>query len=392
MIAAMTPLRILCLANVPMDRNAGAAGAELETILALRELGHEVEDVWADTVGRRIGHGNLHQLLELPFRYEQIVRERMEGRPFDVVHVNQPHGYRAARLVQQRWPASVFIHRSHGFEPRVEEVLAHWRSVYAADDRTPWRRAAASVVRRLLARHSREITRWADGHILCSRQDADFMVERYGVSRERAAVLPQAPPDAFLEPPASFTAERLRTVLYVGQYVFFKAPMIVAASMNAIAREEPAARFIWVASPEHHDLIRAALSAEVRERIDVRPWMAQSELRNVYDSAGVFLFPSFFEGSGKVHLEALSRGLCVVTTNIAGMRDTIESGRTGILVEPGDAEAVAAGALSLMRDPAAATEMSRAAASRAREMSWHRTAVETAAFYQRMIDLKRTRG
>lgn len=389
MISGVDPLRILCVANVPKNRNAGAAGTELETILALRDLGHDVTDVWSDSIGRRIAHGNLHQIVELPRRYEQVVREAMESRPYDVVHVNQPHGYRAARLLQKRWPRSVFVHRSHGFEPRVEEVLAHWRSVYGTDPRAGWRRAASDVVRALLARHDRQIVRWADGHILCSSQDADFMVERFGVDRRRAAVLMQAAPDAFLVPASSITPERLRTVLYVGQYTFIKAPMIVADAMNRIAAECADVRFVWVAGSEHHEQIRALLSEDIRSRIELIPWIQQEALRDIYDRAGIFLFPSFFEGFGKAHIEALSRGACVIASNVGGMRDVMQHERSGILVEPGDAAAIAREALALMDDPDRATRIARAGAERARELSWKRTAIETAALYRRLLAMKR---
>ena len=386
------PLRILAVADVPEDPNAGAAGAEYETFVALRALGHEVDAVWADGVGRRIRHGNLNLLLELPRRYEAVVAKRLSAAPYDVVHVNQPHGYRAARLVQRRWPRSVFIHRSHGWEPRVAEVLAPWRRIYGRDRKTPWRRAASDVLASLLARHAAQIVRWADGHIVCSTEDAEYMRERNGVPADKVRMLPQSAPEAFLAtPPAPFDDARRRHVLFVGQYVFFKAPMLVAAAMNAIAEARPDVRFSWVAGRGHHADIRALLSERVRERLALHDWMPQAALRDVYDSAGIFLFPSFFEGSGKVHIEALSRGLCVVASRAGGMRDYVEDGRSGVLITPGDAGELAREALALIGDAERARAMSAAAAARARQFSWHRTAVETAAFYRDRLGAKNGR-
>jgi glycosyltransferase involved in cell wall biosynthesis len=384
----MVPLRILSVANVPRDLSAGAAGAELETILALRAIGHQVDEVWSDSITRHLAHGNLHQLLELPRRYAAIVRRKLETSRYDVVHVNQPHGYLAARLVRKSWPGTVFIHKSHGFEPRVEEVLSHWRRIYDVDERTAWRRGAAALMRGLMERHNRLITRWADGHILCSQDDADYMVTRYAVDPRRAGVLPQAAPDAFLQPPlVPMTDERLRTILYVGQYVFTKAPMLVAAIMNRIAEENAEARFVWVAGPQHHVAIRSLLAATTLSRLELLGWRPQAELQAIYDRSGIFVFPSFFEGSGKVHIEALSRGLCVIATRTGGMRDIIQHGASGFLAETGNVEEFTAHALNLLRDPVLATRISAQAGSRAREFSWNRTAVETAEFYRSIIAL-----
>ena len=48
---------------------------------------------------------------------------------------------------------------------------------------------------------------------------------------------------------------------------------------------------------------------------------------------GILLYPPLFDGFGKVFLEAMDRGLCVIATKTGGMRDIIDDGRNGFLVE-----------------------------------------------------------
>src|SRR5438552_284104 len=159
-------LRILAMTDTPPDPNLGVAGTELRTIEALRDLGHEVDAIWSDTLGRRVRHGNLHLLLELPRTYERAMLDAFRRKPYDVVHVNQPHGFRAARALHRLGLRSVFIHRSHGFEPNLEETLRPWRERFGSDERNLMRRAASLAIASLLARHSIAITREADGHIV----------------------------------------------------------------------------------------------------------------------------------------------------------------------------------------------------------------------------------
>jgi glycosyltransferase involved in cell wall biosynthesis len=260
--------------------------------------------------------------------------------------------------------------------------------MYGSENRGVTRRAASGLLAPLLARHSRAIAREADGHIVSASLDAAFLRERLGVPAERIAVIPQAAPDSYLSKPAPvMNAQRLRRVLHVAQVAFFKAPMITAKAINRLAAAEHDLRFTWVCDRASEGAIRSMLSPGANERTDVLHWMAQDELRDFYDQHGTFLFPSFFEGFGKAFLEAMSRGLCVIASDVGAMHDIID-GSNGVLVPPGDAEALGDAALAIIRNPDAAGAMSAAAARKARDYTWERVGRETAAFYQSRLDAR----
>ncbi|HEY2830673.1 MAG TPA: glycosyltransferase family 4 protein [Thermoanaerobaculia bacterium] len=384
------PLRILTLADTPPDANSGAAGTEVRTIEALRAQGHRVDTVWRDDMPHRFKHPNLHILLELPRAYEEATAKALARAEYDVVHANQPHGFRAARLVRRIAPRTLFVHRSHGLEANAEETLKRWRKKYEQDSRSLARRVATQLLEPLLARVPRLNAREAEAHNLLCSMDAEYLETRFGVDAARIAVIPLAPPDAYRQTPAPpMTAERLKCVLHIAQFAFFKAPMITAAAMNAIATTNRDVRLIWVCDRAHHESVRSLLSNEVQQRLELLHWRDQDELRAIYDRCGIFLFPSFFEGFGKTFLEAMSRGMCVVASDAGGMHDVIRSGVDGVLVPAGDAERLAAETRALLDNLPRAAAMSAAAAERAREYSWDRVARETADFYRRRLAVLR---
>lgn len=375
-------MRVLMMADTPADPNRGAAGTEVQTAQAMRDLGHEVDTLWADDLGRRIAHGNLHLLLELPRAYERAAERALAARAYDVVHVNQPHGFRAAHAVHRMSPKTVFIHRSHGLELNVARTLEPWREKFDAERRSFPRRVASGVIAQALARHSYAIAREADGHIVSSTLDADFLTERLHVHRAKIAVIPQAAPDPYVHTPAPpMTPERFARVLHVAQFAFFKAPMITIQAIERLRM-----RVTWVCDRAHHQTIREMLTEAANARLDLVHWTSQDELRAIYDSHGLFLFPSFFEGFGKAFLEAMSRGLVVAASDTGGMRDLIRHGENGLLVPPGDSEALAAAVLALDFDQA--RRISAAAAATAREYTWSRVARETAAFYESRLRVR----
>lgn len=378
-------MRILFVADMVPDQNLGAAGTEIQTSRALRALGCHVEEIWAQHLPHRIKHGNLHYLLELPRAFRAAVQHAFRRSHFDVVRANQPHGFLAGEWLLEAHPNAVFVHRSHGLEVRANEVLGAIDEHHSVGSKGLIRQLASTAMERMLARHTVRAVKVADGHEVYATDDRAFLIDRFNVPPSRIAVIPGAPPPELLDTPAPpMTTDRLRRVLYVSQFAFFKAPMVVAAAMNALAARNPQLRFTWVCDRRHHPEVAASVTAPV-ELLD---WMPQAELRQAFDSHGTFLFPSFYEGFGKVFLEAMSRGAVPVATDIAGAHDVITSGVDGFLVPTNDVTALIDRVEDLLRDATRAAAISTAAAATARRYTWERAAEETLNFYESLIRMK----
>ena len=75
------------------------------------------------------------------------------------------------------------------------------------------------------------------------------------------------------------------------------------------------------------------------------------ELISCYLKADVFVLPSYVESFGVVLIEAMAAGLPVITTNSDGCRDVIRGGEDGIMIPPGDPEALAVAMEKFLTDP-----------------------------------------
>ena len=85
----------------------------------------------------------------------------------------------------------------------------------------------------------------------------------------------------------------------------------------------------------------------------------------VLERAEVVVVPSFGEGFGMVALEAMERGRPVIASDVGGLPEIVDDGRTGLLVPPGDVEALAGAIVELASDPARAAAMGAAGRARA---------------------------
>lgn len=373
------------------DPNAGASGTVWQMNAALRRRGHTVDEIWADDLGRKIQHGNLHYLLELPRTYCREVRRACDAATYDVIELNQPHAHRAARDHKKQNRPGIFVNRSHGHETRSEEDLDVWRSELGIPANRGVRGIASGIIRRLLDRQWKSITQSADGFVVSCTQDADYLKQRYAVADDRIGRITQGVPQVFLDRPiAQMTAERLHKVLYIGQLAFFKAPHVLAESVNQILSQNEKATMTWVCGIAHHEQAMQMLQEDVRDRITFVDWMDQTQLQQLLDTHGTFLFPSYFEGFGKAPLEAMARGLCVTTTNVGGMKDYISEGQSGRLVPPGRPELVAAAALQVMGDESLGQQISNAARATAEQHTWDRCAADVEAFYRQLLAFKQS--
>jgi glycosyltransferase involved in cell wall biosynthesis len=75
----------------------------------------------------------------------------------------------------------------------------------------------------------------------------------------------------------------------------------------------------------------------------------------------LFVLSSYVEGLSNTLLEAMAVGLPVVATRISGSEDIVTTGENGVLVPPGDADALAEAIASMLEHPARAAAMGRKA-------------------------------
>ncbi|HLW36615.1 MAG TPA: glycosyltransferase family 4 protein [Chthoniobacterales bacterium] len=113
------------------------------------------------------------------------------------------------------------------------------------------------------------------------------------------------------------------------------------------------------------------------------------DLENYLNQGSVYVFPSRLEGSAKTIYEAAASGLPMITTREAG--DVVRDGVEGIIVQPGDVDAIAAAIEHLYRHPEIVASMGMAARQRVVEnFTWDLYRTRLLGAYERAIQLSTT--
>lgn len=128
-------------------------------------------------------------------------------------------------------------------------------------------------------------------------------------------------------------------------------------------------RFVLFGKPapgaEGHGPLRRRIAARgLAERVELAGWL--DDVAAGYRAVDAVVVPSRYpDPAPNVVLEAMACGRPVVGTRTGGIPELVDEGRSGLLVEPGDAEGLAGAMLDLARDPGRLEAMGRAGRRRA---------------------------
>jgi glycosyltransferase involved in cell wall biosynthesis len=130
-----------------------------------------------------------------------------------------------------------------------------------------------------------------------------------------------------------------------------KAPEVFVRACARVAAACPDARFVLVGEGPLARLVATEIAAaELDGRmLHLRGVHGAPTLMRQFD---VFVLASRYEGGPYAPLEAMRVGTPVVVTDVIGSRDTVEHGRSGLVVPPDDPDALAAAVAKLLAQPA----------------------------------------
>ena len=138
--------------------------------------------------------------------------------------------------------------------------------------------------------------------------------------------------------------------------------------------------------PQMEPLKSLAQELGITERVTFLGWRSKEELAKDYHQANLFLFPSRHEGMPNAVLEAMSSGLPVVATRIAGNEELVMEGGTGFLVPSEDIDALRDALRKLLTNSNLCEQMGAASRQRVEtEYSWEKVARQYSVFLEKMM-------
>jgi glycosyltransferase involved in cell wall biosynthesis len=130
---------------------------------------------------------------------------------------------------------------------------------------------------------------------------------------------------------------------------------------------------------KYAELRRAVHRYNLHKYVRFLGYLPDETLAVLYRLAGVFVFPSLYEGFGLPPLEAMASGAPVVTSNVSSLPEVV--GDAAVLVDPYDPASIADGIARVLTEPGLRSELRDAGFARAAEFSWERSVRQIRTIY-----------
>ena len=232
----------------------------------------------------------------------------------------------------------------------------------------------------------------ADRVIAVSHKMRDDILAHFAADPTRVVVIHNGiDPDRFRRTDARDHLERLGVkppyVLFVGRITDQKG---IFHLLEAARQLPKGVQVVLCASAPDTPEIEARLKRALPEHPNVL-WIGEmvpvSEVVQLYSHSAVFACPSVYEPFGLINLEAMACETPVVASAVGGILEVVEDGKTGVLVEPGRPDALAAAIRGVLDDPARGRAMGRAGRLRVEaHFAWSSVAERTRDVYADAID------
>lgn len=185
--------------------------------------------------------------------------------------------------------------------------------------------------------------------LCCSEDTRRSLLREYGLPAQRIHVVPHAVRGTWA---GTGMASRQRGLcVCVARLERRKGVHVLLAAWPEVRRRVPWAELRLVGD----GVERSGIDARIRQagpsvRRDAR--LSQEELEALLQRAEIAVCPAFVEGFGLAAAEAMCAGALCIASDTEGLRGLIDTGRTGVLVPPGDAEALGRAIAAMLLDPA----------------------------------------
>lgn len=315
-----------------------------------------------------------------PITFMRRVLRRFEAEnrfaDYDVVHDNQSLGP-AIHAIQERLPVVATIHHPVTVDRRI--ALASAGSIIKRYGQWRWY---------WFLRPQLQVARRIDRVCTVSEAAAADVAREYGVAPERLRVVGNGINLDVFQPMEAIAREPERLITILSADTPLKGFAFLLEALARLRRQRPGLRLTVIGAPGLKSPTRALMTRlGVEDVVEFTGKVEVEEIARHYARSSIAVTASLYEGFGFPAGEAMACKVPVVSTRAGALPEVVGAdGECGLLVEPGNAAALADAIETLLRDRARRVAMGEAGRRRVeRHFTWRRAAERTVDVYHELL-------
>jgi glycosyltransferase involved in cell wall biosynthesis len=361
-------VRILIVADVPRQWEAGVAGVLLNHARELQKLGHDVECWFDDDVLPKPARPLRFKTFIFAVRVaRRIFRTRDR---YDVVDIQTPVGcvYGVWRKIFGRKGTPPYVFTMQGIVERNAHIMRREDA-----KRRAWNFGWKN---RLWFRlYHRTMYDWAiktaDFGVASNREAWTYPELKHDCEPSRLWYVANGVEDNFFRH-RDFNMKETIRLLFVGTWLDRKGIYYLAEAFQFLIQRRSDLELTVAGCLCSQEEVKRFFAPETRSRVSVVPFIKREDMPELYLEHDIFVFPSLMEGMPLALLEAMATAMPVVTTETCGMADVVEDGHNGLLVPPSNTEKLVEATDRLCESLELREQLGREAQQTMRRYTWER--------------------
>ncbi len=321
-----------------------------------------------------------------PYTFSLRARRILDPRrsEFDLIHDNQCLGSGLLGMMDDGWPVLATLH--HPITVDRDLDLDHATSA--------WRRLTLRRWYGFLGMQMK-VARAIPRIITVSESSKRDIVQQMGVREDRMHIVPVAADPLIFHPMPEIARVRGRLMTTASADAPMKGLAPLLEALAKVRTERADAELVIIGKPKGKSKIPALIERlGLTNSVRYVSGVTTERIVELYAEAEVAVVPSLYEGFSLPAIEAMACGVPVVATTGGALPEVIGTdNESGLLVPPGDPDALAHMLLRALGDADLRARIGAAGRARAlRHFTWRATALGTVENYRALLEARTSTG
>jgi glycosyltransferase involved in cell wall biosynthesis len=321
-----------------------------------------------------------------PYSFSLRARRLLQGRraDFDVIHDNQCLGSGLLGMIDDGWPVLATLH--HPITVDRDLDLEHAPNA--------WRRFTLRRWYGFLGMQMK-VARAMPRVVTVSESSKRDIVAQMGVRADRLHIVPVGVDPEIFHPMPEVARIPGRLMTTTSSDVPMKGLVPLLEALAKVRTERDDVELVIIGKAKEKSKIPALIERlGLRDRVQFVSGVATERIVELYAEAEIAVVPSLYEGFSLPAIEAMACGVPLVATTGGALPEVVGTdGETGLLVPPGDPDALAHMLLRALGDAELRARIGAAGRARALDkFTWRATAIGTVENYRALLEERAMAG